>query len=128
MSSLILAAALFMLKLDPLHFYKALADETRLQSLLLIQQEGELCVCELTTALGLSQPKISRHLGQLRACGLLQDRRDGIWVHYRLNPKLPEWAGKVLNTTQAANPQCIKTAQQRLRRMRDRPARASVCC
>jgi len=117
-----------MIKLDPLHFYKALADETRLQSLLLIQQAGELCVCELTVALELSQPKISRHLAQLRACGLLQDRREGIWVHYRLNPKLPEWANTVLDTTQAANPHCIKAAQQRLRRMRDRPARQSVCC
>ena len=128
MNPLLLVARPRMIKLDPLHFYKALADETRLQSLLLIQQGGELCVCELTTALELSQPKISRHLAQLRACGLLQDRRDGIWVHYRLNPKLPEWAKTVLDTTQAANPQCIKAAQQRLRRMRDRPARESVCC
>ncbi|WP_219013294.1 ArsR family transcriptional regulator, partial [Shewanella algae] len=41
-------------------FFKALADETRLRSLLLILQQGELCVCELTEALALSQPKISR--------------------------------------------------------------------
>ena len=107
---------------------RVLADDTRLQCMLLIQQEGELCVCELTTALDLSQPKISRHLSQLRTCGLLQDRREGVWVHYRLNPKLPEWAGHVLNTTQAANRPYMKAAQQRLRHMRDRPARPSVCC
>ncbi len=50
-------------------FFKALADETRLRSLLLILQQGELCVCELTEALALSQPKISRHLAQLRTQG-----------------------------------------------------------
>jgi ArsR family transcriptional regulator len=117
-----------MLKLDPLNLYKALADDTRLQSLLLIQQEGELCVCELTTALDLSQPKISRHLAQLRACGLLQDRREGVWVHYRLNPKLPAWAATVIEITQAANTQYLGAAVKRLRRMRDRPARESACC
>jgi ArsR family transcriptional regulator len=47
-------------------FFKMLADSTRLRCLLLMQAEGELCVCELTHALNLSQPKISRHLAHLR--------------------------------------------------------------
>ena len=82
----------------PAHFFKCLADETRLRCLLLLQRRGELCVCELTQALQMSQPKISRHLALLRTCRLLQDRRQGAWVYYRLHPDLPDWALAVLNT------------------------------
>ena len=82
----------------PAHFFKCLADETRLRCLLLLQRRGELCVCELTQALQMSQPKISRHLALLRTCRLLQDRRQGAWVYYRLHPDVPDWALAVLNT------------------------------
>ena len=84
--------------LNPTHFFKCLADETRLRCLLLLQKRGELCVCELTQALQMSQPKISRHLALLRTCRLLQDRRQGAWVYYRLHPALPDWALAVLTT------------------------------
>ncbi len=82
-----------------IEFYKQLADETRLRCLMLIFAEGELCVCELTHALGLSQPKISRHLANLRQAGVLKDRRDGQWIHYHLHKKLPAWAQQVLMAT-----------------------------
>ncbi len=82
-----------------IEFYKQLADETRLRCLMLIFMEGELCVCELTHALGLSQPKISRHLANLRQAGVLKDRRDGQWIHYHLHKKLPAWTRQVLMTT-----------------------------
>ncbi len=84
--------------LQPAQFFKCLADETRLRCLLLLQQRGELCVCELTLALQMSQPNISRHLALLRTCRLLQDRRQGAWVYYRLHPDLPDWALAVLTT------------------------------
>jgi ArsR family transcriptional regulator len=84
--------------LQPAQFFKCLADETRLRCLILLQQRGELCVCELTQALQMSQPKISRHLALLRTCRLLQDRRQGAWVYYRLHPALPNWAMAVLST------------------------------
>lgn len=71
---------------------RALADETRLRCLLLMQQEGELCVCELTHALGIIQPKVSRHLATLRQAGIVADRRQGQWIYYRLHPELPGWA------------------------------------
>lgn len=114
--------------MNPLQFYKCLADETRLRSLLLITHEGELCVCELTGALAVSQPKISRHLAQLRNCGLLQDRRQGQWVFYRLDPALPAWAKAVLNETLAANRALIEDNLRSLCRMGDRPERAGLCC
>ena len=72
-------------------FTKALSDQTCLRILLLLSGGGELCVCELTQALELTQPKISRHLAILRASGLLLDRKSGQWVYYRLHPELPGW-------------------------------------
>ena len=79
--------------------FKMLADTTRLRCLMLMQAEGELCVCELTHALKLSQPKISRHLGHLREAGVLVARRNGTWMNYRINPDLQEWVREVLQTT-----------------------------
>ena len=85
--------------MSPENFFRALADETRLRCVVLIQQAGELCVCELTDALGLSQPKISRHLATLKAANILQDRREGLWVYYDLHPELPSYIVKVLQET-----------------------------
>ncbi len=78
--------------LTPLELCRLLADDTRLRLVALLAADDERCVCDLTTALQLSQPKISRHLALLRGAGLLQDRRQGQWVYYRLHPQLPEWA------------------------------------
>lgn len=80
----------------PENYFKALSDETRLRCMMLLYKEGSLCVCELTAALELSQPKISRHLAQLRQNGLLVDSRVGQWVYYKVNPELPAWALAVL--------------------------------
>jgi ArsR family transcriptional regulator len=63
--------------------FKALGDETRLRIVALLSH-GELCVCHLERALGLSQPNVSRQLGILRAAGVVADRRQGNWVYYRL--------------------------------------------
>ena len=82
--------------MSPAQFFKCLSDETRLRCVALLQMQGKLCVCELTAALGLSQPKISRHLALLRQCGLLLDSREGQWVYYQINPKLPDWAFPIL--------------------------------
>lgn len=84
-------------------FTKALADQTRLRILMLLQAGEELCVCELTQALALAQPKISRHLAILRESGLLLDRKAGLWVYYRLHPELPAWCGDVLAGLQAGS-------------------------
>lgn len=65
--------------------FRAFADETRLRILHLLSK-GELCVCDLMTALRLPQSKVSRHLAYLRNAGLVADRRDGRWKHYALAP------------------------------------------
>lgn len=101
-------------------FFKCLADETRLNATLLIYQEGELCVCELMEALEESQPKISRHLAQLRSCGILSDQRRGQWVYYSLNADLPEWASAVLEQACDA-PNLLGDFRCKLKNMKDRP-------
>ncbi|HEN3630608.1 TPA: As(III)-sensing metalloregulatory transcriptional repressor ArsR [Yersinia enterocolitica] len=82
--------------LTSLQLFKNLSDETRLGIVLLLKEVGELCVCDLCTALDESQPKISRHLAMLRESGLLLDRKQGKWVHYRLSPHMPSWAAQVI--------------------------------
>ena len=78
-------------------FFKCLSDPTRLDILKLVMARENICVCELTEKLELSQPKISRHLALLRNLSILLDQRQGQWVYYRLNPALPAWALAVLN-------------------------------
>ncbi len=65
--------------------YAALADATRLRILALLR-DGEVCVCHLHASLDVPQPTASRHLAFLRRAGLVDARRDGIWMHYRLTP------------------------------------------
>lgn len=113
--------------MTPLTFFKALADDTRLKSLLLIEREGELCVCELMAALGQSQPMISRHLARLRRDGLVLDRRQGQWVFYRLHPELPEWAKRVLGESGRANSGYLEKTEQALGAMGPRPDRGKCC-
>lgn len=77
-------------------FFLALADKTRLR-LLNLMRDGEICVCFFTEVLGESQPKISRHLAYLRNAGLVEARRDGKWMHYRIIEPENEVARGVLH-------------------------------
>ena len=113
--------------LSPAALFKCLSDETRARATLLIAREGELCVCELVCALDESQPKVSRHLAQLRGCGLLLDRRQGQWVYYRLHPQLPVWVLNILQQTLAANQQWLADDLQRLQAMPRGPLNQPVC-
>lgn len=117
-----------MTALTPPRLFKCLSDDTRLSLMLLIHAEGELCVCEMTHALDQSQPKISRHLAQLRACELLQDRRQGQWVYYRLLPGLPDWALAALNVAAEGASSQLAASRKRLDSMGNRPARQAAYC
>ena len=116
------------MNIEATEVFKQLADITRLRCLLLLQSEGELCVCELIHAIEESQPKISRHLAHLRKSGLVVDRKDGLWVHYRLNPALADWVLSVLAETLAAasHEQPYGTDLVKLTAMPNRPG--SRCC
>ncbi len=64
---------------------KALADPTRLRILALLAS-GEICVCHIHTALDVPQPTASRHLAYLKKAALVEDRKVGLWKHYRVKP------------------------------------------
>jgi ArsR family transcriptional regulator len=64
--------------------FKALGDETRLAIMALLLHHGELCVCDFEGVLGISQSKSSRHLRYLLNAGLVQNRREGVWMYYRV--------------------------------------------
>lgn len=64
--------------------YAVLADEARLGILRLLMNSGELCVCDIQSALGFTQSKASRHLGILEAAGLVEHRRQGLWAYYSM--------------------------------------------
>ena len=66
-----------------LQSFRALSDETRLRILALLIN-GEMCVCDLMAILDLPQSTVSRHLAYLRNSGWVQDRRQGVWMYYRL--------------------------------------------
>ncbi|WP_278354389.1 MULTISPECIES: metalloregulator ArsR/SmtB family transcription factor [Idiomarina] len=85
----------------PHEFFKIMADPLRLKMILMLQHHGELCVCQFVDATGMSQPKVSRHLAQLREYGLLADRKDQRWVYYRINPALQDWMATMIKTTAA---------------------------
>jgi ArsR family transcriptional regulator, arsenate/arsenite/antimonite-responsive transcriptional repressor len=68
--------------------FKALSEETRLRIMTLLLENEELCVCDFVGALGETQSKISRHLRYLYHAGLVEDRREGLWMHYRISSDL----------------------------------------
>ena len=68
----------------------SLAEPTRLEALRLVWDGREHCVCELMSALGASQSRMSRHMAALKSAGLVTDRRDAQWVRYRRAPNLPQ--------------------------------------
>jgi ArsR family transcriptional regulator len=116
------------MNLSPPSLFKCLGDETRSRIMLMLCGQDELCVCEIIRALDDSQPKVSRHLAQLRACGLLEDRRQGQWIYYRLHPQLPEWVHRLLQVTREANHDWVGSDLDRLASMQRRPARRDACC
>jgi len=115
-------------QLDPIAFYKCLTDDIRLKCLMLLQYHGELCVCELMSALKEeSQPKVSRNLALLKKANLLTTRKHGQWIFYQLNTQLPPWANIVLAQTTENNIQFIEENIQALSQMNNRPDKVNFC-
>lgn len=105
---------------DIQRLFGALADRTRLR-LINLMRDGEVCVCFFVEILGTNQPKISRHLAYLRRAGIVAGRRDGKWIHYRLNTPADPYAARLLADTQAWLAQ-DKEMQRDLQRL------VKVCC
>ena len=98
----------------------ALADKTRLRLLNLLR-EDEICVCFFTEVLGESQPKISRHLAYLRNAGIVEARRDGKWMHYRIVVPENPFAAEVLEDT-------LRWLASQTAMQRDYQNLAAACC
>jgi ArsR family transcriptional regulator, arsenate/arsenite/antimonite-responsive transcriptional repressor len=115
-------------RLDPADFFLLLADPLRRRILLLLLAHDALCVCELFYALGVAQPKVSRHLALMRAAGLLGQRKRGKWVVYALHREMPFWAVRVVQEMAqglSADPLCAGDTA-RLEAMPNRPSRAVI--
>ncbi|HJU68353.1 MAG TPA: metalloregulator ArsR/SmtB family transcription factor [Gemmatimonadaceae bacterium] len=93
--------------------FHALSDEIRLEVIDLLR-DGERCVCELTEALDIAQPRLSWHLKALKDAGILTDRKEGRWIYYALARDTFEEAESVLSL--------LKPDARRL------PARGASCC
>ena len=80
----------------------ALAEPTRLRAMQIVWRGGEHCVCDLMCALDATQSRMSRHMGVLKAAGLVVDRRDAQWVRYRRNPDIPAAVIRIVDAVLAA--------------------------
>ena len=102
--------------------FHALGDVTRLRILGLLLT-GEVCVCDIYGSLKISQPKASRHLAYLRRAGLVDTRRDGLWVHYRLS----ETHDAVIRTIRLAVTHTLGHVET-VRKDAERLERKTGCC
>ena len=107
-------------KFDAELFFSALADRTRLR-LLNLMRDGEVCVCFFAGSIGTNNPKISRHLSYLKRAGLVEGRRDGKWMHYRISEPNDENASKVFAAT-------MKMLAEDREMQADRQRLVDFCC
>jgi len=112
--------------MSPAELFSVLSHPTRLRLALLMAEHGTLCVCELQHAVDEDQPRVSRHLANLRQAGVIEGERRAQWVDYRLSPDLPGWARTIID--QALNDMrddpAFDADRQRLAAMGDRPGAA----
>ena len=96
-----------------LPIFKALSDETRLRILNLLH-EGELCVCDIVAALDMIQPKVSFHLNVLKEAGFIKDRKQGRWIHYRIDETDMFKRHLLLSVFEKTTEKVIRTDKRRL--------------
>jgi ArsR family transcriptional regulator, arsenate/arsenite/antimonite-responsive transcriptional repressor len=107
--------------------FKALSDGTRLRILKLLGNR-ELCVCDMVAAFDMTQPKVSFHLGVLKQAGLLKDRREGKWMHYRIDDSDLFKRFLILSITEKIPADVLKEDGKRLEAFLDTKTRVTPCC
>jgi len=110
---------------DPPKLFAALSDRTRLRLLNLLR-DGERCVCDLVEGVDASQPTVSRHLALLRRAGLVDARREGLWIHYQLAPRVADLLEKLYDCLSEASACCPEFLHDEKRIQAARKARG--CC
>ena len=106
--------------------FSALADRTRLRILALLAQ-GELCVCDLMKVLHEPQSKISRHLAYLRRSGLIESRKEGLWMHYRLSRSAAKMCRTLLDAVCCCGPECREMGED-LKNLKKKKGSLVGCC
>lgn len=101
-------------------FFSALADRTRLRLINLLR-DGEVCVCFFAGTLETNNPKISRHLSYLKRASLVTGRRDGKWMHYKLQRPTDQYAGELFDAT-------MKLLEHDAAMKKDREQLVKFCC
>ena len=118
---------------DPLdrleYLFKALGDRTRLRILALLAA-GEVCVCNIHESLNLPQPTVSRHLAYLRKSGLVDTRREGVWMHYRLAPPAERLAAAIVDAALHAvgHAPAVGSDRKKLAKVAGVDVKAAACC
>jgi ArsR family transcriptional regulator len=99
--------------------FKALSDESRLRIINLLFNSGGLCVCDIQRVMGATQTKVSRHLAYLRRVGLVDDRRQGLWMLYSIakpkneeHKKIVDFLGALLRSNEVAQKDARRLAGQ----------------
>lgn len=90
--------------------FRTLGDDTRL-SILALLRVRELCVCEMTALVGLSQAAVSEHLRRLKDAGLVEDQRRGTWAFYRLRSDLPDYVRAALEVAELPTESVLRFAE-----------------
>jgi ArsR family transcriptional regulator, arsenate/arsenite/antimonite-responsive transcriptional repressor len=107
-------------KFDLEKFFVALSDRNRLR-LINLMRDDEVCVCFFVEILKMPQPKVSRHLAYLRRAGIVEARREGKWMHYRIVPPSDEYAARILRDVR----EYLATDREM---QQDRTRLIKVCC
>ena len=109
--------------------FRALGDRTRLRILALLAA-GEVCVCNIHESLRLPQPTVSRHLAYLRRSGLVDARRDGVWMHYRLSPPAERLAGAIVDAALHAvgHASVAGSDRKKLAKLAGLDVKRAACC
>ncbi len=90
---------------------KALADGNRLRIVMALATNEELCVCQITELLQVSTPTVSRHMSVLQNAGLVENRKDARWVHYRLTGDFPASVLQWIQTTTSGSQVMLQDKQ-----------------
>jgi DNA-binding transcriptional ArsR family regulator len=90
---------------DNARLLRALADPTRLAMIWCLRRaEAPVCICDFTATFDLGQPTISHHMGKLRAAGLVESEKRGLWIYYRLRDDLASTTGRLIDALVADGP------------------------
>jgi ArsR family transcriptional regulator len=110
---------------DLVAVFKALSDETRLRTLRLLGDE-ELCVCDIVAALDMVQPKVSFHLRILKNAGLIKDRKQGKWIHYRIDGNNIFNRFLILSVLEKISDESVKEDRRRLDKFKKTGMRTAI--